>query len=112
MSRAVFSRPAVGIRKSWPIVAGLKAKGFVRDGVVHWLLEGNELEFTVSEFREMMDEFAEDGLFDYLGRARPALLSRLRGLFPDSLATPEDEKELEYLLEQCLLGLERKVSLK
>lgn len=76
--------------------------------MVIWDLEGHQIEFTLDEFRELMDGLGKSRLFSVLERVRPTLKSQLVALFSDRYSL-DDEKELEYLLEQCLFGLERKV---
>ena len=86
----------------------IKSNGYFARGTVIWELEGNQIEFTPAEFRDLMDGLLKSGLFAHLKQERPALLDQIHALYSDHLGSSDDEKELEYLLERCLFGLEQK----
>ena len=90
-------------------MASIRSRGYVRDGLIVWDLEGDQLEYTPAEFQELIRSLAGDRLFATLELSRPALLLRIRARFAERCRDPEDEKELEHRLEECLFALERKV---
>jgi len=90
-------------------MAVIPVKGFLQDDAVVWELRGNQLEFTLSEFRDLIASLGKKRLFSYLREERPALLSQIQTLYADRIGSDEEEKELEYLLESCLFGFERKI---
>lgn len=85
----------------------LISRGYVREDLVIWELDANQFEFTWNEFQELLLGARGKGLFQALQAERPALHDQLRRLFFESPRDPEEEKELEYLLEQALFAVEQ-----
>ena len=90
----------------------IQTRGFIEDDTIYWELEGNQIEFTLQEFEELIQGQVETGLFNFLRNVRPALLDWIFSIYRETMESDEEEKELEYILEQCLFGLEQKVRLK
>ena len=85
------------------------ARGFLSGGMVIWELDGNQFEFTPSEFEDLSRDLREEGLFEGLKTTRPALLAQILTLGRPE--TEEEEKELEYILEQSFLDLQQKLDM-
>lgn len=85
-------------------MSSIKARGYFRNGILIWELRGNQLEFTVDEFREIIDGIRGMGLIPFLDRERPALRDQLLCIFKD-FQEDEGGEELQYLLEQSLLEI-------
>ena len=83
----------------------LSSRGWKRDGLVVWLLEGNQFEFTEVEFAELVESLTGDGLFEILKRDRPALADQIKNIFPEAASDPAEFEKLEFALEQRLLDL-------
>lgn len=88
----------------------IKSSGYVRDGLVVWILEGEEIDFTEGEFSDLVINLKRRKLFDYLREARPALLDALQIRFRKPLEELglEDE-DLESRLETALVDLSYRV---
>lgn len=85
----------------------IRSRGYQRMDTITWELDGNQLEFTRVEFQELLLQIRGVGLFAALSRDRPALLGQLLAILGPPPEDPEEEKELEYLLEQALFGIEQ-----
>ena len=85
----------------------LRSRGYVKDGLVTWEVDANQFEFTWGEFQELLAGVRRNGLFAALSSDRPALTHQLRSLFTVSTGEPEEEKELEHVLEQALFAVEQ-----
>lgn len=88
----------------------IKSSGYVRDGMVVWILEGEEIDFTEGEFADLVYNLKRRKLFVYLREARPALLDALQIRFRKPLEDLglEDE-DLESRLETALVDLSYRV---
>ncbi len=80
---------------------------FLSGNTVIWELNGNQFEFTLDEVKEFARPVREQGLFAALNHARPALRQHFLAIFGPG--SPEEEKELEYMLEQSFFDLQQKV---
>ncbi len=92
-------------------MAFLHTRGELKDGTVHWILEGHQFEFSLEEFMEMTGSFREHGLFAYLTHERPALLDQLKELRESEFAYSVEAEDLEFVLEQSMLDLLQRLRL-
>jgi hypothetical protein len=89
----------------------IKSSGYMRDGLVVWILEGEEIDFTEGEFADLVFHLKRRKLFAYLREARPAVLDALQIRFRKSIEELglEDE-DLESRLETALVDLSYRVA--
>lgn len=83
----------------------LSSHGKITDEGVIWVLEGNQLDFTFSEFTDLMGRMMEAGLFTCLKDIRPALYGQILELYKKELYKRIEEDDLEHVLEQTLFQL-------
>lgn len=83
-------------------MAQLHSQGGIKGDTVQWLLEGNQLDFTLDEFTAMVHGVRSEGLFFYLERERPALLHQLLVICRPLV---EQDDDLQFVLEQIFLDL-------
>ncbi|MBX7058067.1 MAG: hypothetical protein K1X75_08360 [Leptospirales bacterium] len=84
----------------------LSSQGRRENGLIVWRSGRQDIEFTESEFEELILALRRERLFDLLLRSRPALRDQLIALFGPDLA--EEGLELEDFqnrLETALLDL-------
>lgn len=89
----------------------LQNRGKRQGDQIVWLLFNHGIEFTEDEFDEIIYSIRQKGLFQYLNSERPALKSRLTSILETELPQGifETEVDIEFYLEQCLLGLNDRV---
>jgi hypothetical protein len=82
------------------------------DAIIYWFLNGNRLDFTFNEYREMVLHIRRNGLFHFLQRERPALyesLNQIIDAYNANTSEPIEDGEREYTLEQMIFDLESKI---
>ena len=89
----------------------LKSQGRREGDQIIWLLFGNRIEFSVSEFAELQQGIRDAGLYAYIERERPSLRNNLETILYQSLPDYEDWEapDIESVLEQCLIDLKDRV---
>lgn len=85
----------------------------IADSMIYWYLDGHQIDFTIEEYREMIQQIRASGLYIYLKEFRPALQSRLEGIvsdFNERSGNFLEEDEKEFFLEQVLFDLENRLN--
>lgn len=78
--------------------------------MVFWELEGESIDFTESEFDDLIRHLRGGRLFAFLLERRPALRDRLLERFADTMREGDlEDSDLEDVLESRLLDLERRI---
>jgi hypothetical protein len=86
-------------------MAILHSYGHEKDGIIHWILEKNEFEFTMTEFLLLTGNIREKPLFSMLDQERPSLKSQLLLLYKDEFSEDIGPEDFEFQVEQALLSL-------
>ena len=82
------------------------------DSMIYWFLNGNQMDFTYEEYREIVVQIRRIGLYKYLTFERPVLYERLQKIldeYNDSSSEPIDDHEREYVLEQMIFDIESRI---
>ncbi|MCB1316225.1 MAG: hypothetical protein KDK34_22610 [Leptospiraceae bacterium] len=84
----------------------IQSGGYVEDSLVVWQIEGEEIDFTRSEFEEILAALRQQRLFAILKEMRPALADQLLAIF-ESRLIPDvfEQDDLETRLENFLFHL-------
>ncbi len=86
-------------------MAILDSYGSEKNGLIIWIFEKHEIEFTADEFTEITDALRNTGLSLILKKIRPSLWSQLQSVFRQDFADEMEEAEFEFQAEQALLSL-------
>lgn len=84
----------------------IQSGGYVDGSLVVWQIEGEEIDFTRSEFEEILAALRQQRLFAILKEMRPALADQLLTIF-ESRLIPDvfEQDDLEARLENFLFHL-------
>jgi hypothetical protein len=86
-------------------MAILHSVGSEKNGIIVWILEKNEFEFTKDEFVTLTDNIRHNTVFEILEKERPSLKAQLLAIFRQDFSEDMESEDFEFQVEQALLTL-------